>query len=225
MCFRVSSKSAIESKGNISATDRRLKQKQQSTLHLGTGLKNQVKNIKSIPSKWRAGKASSCPHIGMFCMSQLTASPFIALHFTITTSFACSCSVKCCAARAAGCPSLASQPPNLLDCESLKSCSLEIWLGSVCQVFVLSFFSSSLFTEYVLLICELLVSRNFSATWLFVVWISPSIIDIHRPIFIPLQLLRLTEFSVSLRALPVASGQDESVSASPYSSIQAHSWS
>jgi len=76
-------------------------------------------------------------------------------------------------------------------------------------------FSSSLFTGYVLLICELLVSRNFSATWLFVVWLSPSIIlYICIPVSTTLQLLGLIEFSASLRVLPVASGQNKAVSVS-----------
>lgn len=46
------------------------------------------------------------------------------------------------------------------------------WAGGVSH-FCALLFSSSLFAVYVLLICELPVYRNFSATWLFVVWLSP----------------------------------------------------
>lgn len=67
------------------------------------------------------------------------------------------------------------------------------WVGGV-SGFCALLFSSSLFTGYVLLICELPVSRNFSATWLFVVWLSPpSVFHIYTcmQVSIPLQLLRL----------------------------------
>jgi len=96
--------------------------------------------MKSSTAKWGAGAAISCLHSGMVRESQLTAPPLIALHFTVATSFAHSCSMKCSAARAASHLSPAPAPWNLLDRESLKSCSLETFAWfTACQVFVLSF--------------------------------------------------------------------------------------
>lgn len=90
------------------------------------------------------------------------------------------------------------------------------WLVHSMLGFCTLLFSSSLFTGYIVSNCELLVSRYFSATWLFVVWLSPSIIlyiCVCIPIYIPLQLLRLIESSASLRDWPAASGQNKPVSA------------
>lgn len=180
--------------------------------------------MKSSPSKWGAATDSSCSHTGMICASQLPAPPLTALHLVITTSFAHLCSVKWSAARAAGRLSPAPALLNLLNRESLKSCSLETFAWfTVCQVFVLSFSahhsSLGMFSWFVN--CwSLGISVPHGYLWFGFLHLSFHIyiyIYICIPVSIPLQLLKLTEFSASLRVLPAALGQNKPVSASLHS--------
>lgn len=98
------------------------------------------------------------------------------------------------------------------------------WLVHSMLGFCTLLFSSSLFTGYIVLIRELLVSRYFSATWLFVVCLSPWSFYIYMCVYTNLHPTPApkTDWVLSLSQRLTSSLRAEQASFCPYLSPYRH---